>query len=221
MQQQDGSEVPDAMLLLAPSCPHCPLVLESLAQMVKLGQIGSLEVVNIVAHPERAQQLGVRSVPWFRIGPLQFEGVHSKQELQQWAAKAMAPSGQQDYIEQLLATGALPRALEFIGQEPLRDQLLIGLLEKPDTNINVRVGIGAIMEHLAENGGLTLLLSELGRLTQSSDARLRSDACYYLSLSASKSALPFIEVLIKDKDKEVQEIAIEARETLLQALQHS
>ncbi|MFZ0257771.1 MAG: HEAT repeat domain-containing protein, partial [Gammaproteobacteria bacterium] len=55
---------PDALLLIAPGCAHCPVVLQSLAEMLKAGSLGRLEVVNIVAHPEVAKAVGTRSVPW-------------------------------------------------------------------------------------------------------------------------------------------------------------
>ena len=128
MSQQENTSPADAMLLLSSTCPHCPKVLEALAQMVKQGQIGALEVINIAAHPERAQQLGVRSVPWFRIGPLQFEGLHSPEELQRWAQKANTRGGQGDYIEQLLSSGALARAIDFVGQDKSHWRVLIYLL---------------------------------------------------------------------------------------------
>ena len=59
-------ESPDALLFLTRQCPHCPLVLASLCELVKRGAIGRLQVVNIEAHPEEAQAIGVRSVPWLR-----------------------------------------------------------------------------------------------------------------------------------------------------------
>ena len=66
--------IPDALLLLAPGCPHCPAVLEGLSGLLKEGVIGRLEAVNAAIHPERAAELGVRTVPWARIGPFELEG---------------------------------------------------------------------------------------------------------------------------------------------------
>ena len=39
--------VADAELLIAPGCPHCPAVLSALADMVKQGLIGRLQVIEI------------------------------------------------------------------------------------------------------------------------------------------------------------------------------
>ena len=56
--------IPDALLLIASGCPHCPTVLTGLTELVKHGLIGRLEVVNVGIHPERASALKARTVPW-------------------------------------------------------------------------------------------------------------------------------------------------------------
>ena len=48
------NNVPDAELLIAPGCVHCPVVLSGLAELVKKGVIGHLEVFNIAARPDAA-----------------------------------------------------------------------------------------------------------------------------------------------------------------------
>ena len=65
----------DALLLIATGCNHCPAVLEGLSRLLKQGRIGRLDVVNLAVHPETGQALGVRSVPWTRIGPFELEGL--------------------------------------------------------------------------------------------------------------------------------------------------
>ena len=68
-------------------------MLASLADLVKQGAIGRLEAVNLEQHPEVGQALGVRSVPWLRLGRIELAGVHSKAELAEWAAKADSEAG--------------------------------------------------------------------------------------------------------------------------------
>ena len=65
-------------MLLGTHCPYCPTVLKELGELVKSGVIGKLVVVNIEQHPEVARELGVRSVPWVRIGPFELEGLRSE-----------------------------------------------------------------------------------------------------------------------------------------------
>src|SRR5512139_1782756 len=87
---------PDALLLISTHCPHCPAVLAALADLVKQGAIGRLETVNLEQHPEVGSSLGVRSVPWLRIGRIELSGVHGKAELAEWAAKGDSEGGLAD-----------------------------------------------------------------------------------------------------------------------------
>jgi thioredoxin-like negative regulator of GroEL len=108
---------PDALLLLGTRCPHCPTVLNALAAMVKAGVIGTLRAVNIEQRPDIAQELGVRSVPWVRIGPFELEGLRSEKELRDWAAKAGTTAGLGAWLDELLATGEIKRALALVQSE--------------------------------------------------------------------------------------------------------
>ena len=42
---------PDALLLISTHCPHCPAMLTALADLVKQGTVGRLEVVNLEQRP--------------------------------------------------------------------------------------------------------------------------------------------------------------------------
>ena len=76
---------PDALLLKTSSCPHCPIVLKALQALEAEGSIGELTVINIEDQPELADELGVRSVPWTRIGPFELAGLRTEQELRDWS----------------------------------------------------------------------------------------------------------------------------------------
>ena len=109
---------PDALLLISTHCPHCPAMLAALADLVKQGTIGRLEAVNLEQRPEVGQALGVRSVPWLRIGRIELAGVHGKAELAEWAAKADSEAGMADWFHALLKEGQLPRAQALIEADP-------------------------------------------------------------------------------------------------------
>ena len=66
---------PAALLLLGTHCPHCPQVLKALSELVKAGDIHKLEVVNVEQAPEIARELGVRGVPWIRVGEFTLTGM--------------------------------------------------------------------------------------------------------------------------------------------------
>lgn len=207
---------PDALLFIAPGCPHCPVVLQALSEMVKQGAIGRLEVINVAAHPEAAAQHGVRAAPWTRLGPFELEGVQTPQELHRWAALAGSPAGLTRYLEGLLHDGQLARAERQLARHPDWLAYLLPLLTQPDTPLQVRLGVGALLEGQAGGAALQDLVPALGELSRAAEHSVRADACHYLGLSGSAEAVPFLQARLEDESGEVREIAAEA----LAMLQH-
>jgi thiol-disulfide isomerase/thioredoxin len=200
----------DALLLIAPGCPHCPGVLEALGNLVKEGVVGTLEVVNVAIHPERAANLGTRTVPWVRIGRFELDGAFTPGELRLWAERASEDSGIGPYLSHLLENQRLPKAVALIRTIPSIVDDLLGLLEQSDTPLVVRIGIGAVMEELEGSDLLTGAFERLVQLTHSPEPNLRADACHYLALSANPEAAPVFRRLLQDEDPEVREIAGES-----------
>jgi hypothetical protein len=188
------------------------MVLHALANLVKSGVIGRLEVFNIEARPEVAQELGVRSIPWVRIGPFELEGMHSEKELGQWAAQAGSVDGLANYLDELLSSGRIHKALRLIPNLPQSLDALLQLFASPDTGLSTRIGISAIMEDLSGSELLTGIVDRLGKLTRHEDARVRGDACHYLQLTGSGRAVAYITPLLEDPDAGVRDIARESLE---------
>ena len=205
---------PDALLLISPHCPHCPAVLAALADLVKQGTIGRLEAVNLEQHPEIGQSLGVRSVPWVRIGRIELAGVHGKAELAEWAAKADSEEGIADWFHMLLKEGQLPRAQAAIEADPALLAAVLPIVGNVEASLNVRLGAGVLLENFAGSATLRALVPRLGDLSQHADARVRADACHYLGLSGDVAAKPWLEARIDDDDADVREIAAESLQTL-------
>jgi len=214
MDTSASNTPPDALLLLGTRCPHCPSVLNALAAMVKAGVIGTLRAVNIEQRPDIAQELGVRSVPWVRIGPFELEGLHSEKELRDWAAKAGTTAGLGAWLDELLATGKINRALALVESEAGALDALLQLFADPETQLNTRIGISAIMEDLAGTERLRELVDRLGELTRHDEARIRGDACHYLELTGDPAAAAYLMPCMKDPDAEVREVAQEALQKL-------
>ncbi len=204
-------------MLLGTHCPHCPSVLGSLSELVKQGVIARLEVVNLEQRPETGRELGVRSVPWVRIGLFEFSGLHSKAELQSWAEQAGTEQGMTKYFEQLLGDGEVMRVLGMISKDHGLLHALIGLVSDADAKINARIGAGVIMEDYEGKPELLALIPELGELTRHADARVRSDACHYLSLTHDDSVKRYIEPLLDDEHEDVREVAEESLAELNEA----
>lgn len=205
---------PDALLLLGTHCPYCPTVLTGLSELVKTGGIGKLEAVNIEQHPEVARALGVRSVPWVRIGPFELEGLLSERELRGWAEAAGTEAGYASYLDELLSTGKINRAIKLVQSNPDAISALLVMFSSPETQLNSRIGISAIIESLANSEPLRGIVDRLGELSQHDDPRIRGDVAHYLGLTGSEMAIPYIEHLVNDADADVRSVAKESLELL-------
>lgn len=201
---------PDALLLISMHCPHCPTVLAALTDMVKQGQLGKLEVVNLEAHPEVAQAFGVRSVPWVKLGVIELTGLRSAAELRDWAAKAHTDAGIANYFHQLLKDGQMARVLEILHAEPAHLSAVLPIVGNVDASLNVRLGAGVLIEAFAHSAALQPLVPRLGELSTHPDARVRADASHYLGLAGSAAARAWLEARLADEDPDVREIAAES-----------
>lgn len=210
-------ESPDAELLLATHCAHCNIVLEGLTQLLKEGLIGHLAITNIVPRPQRAQELNVRSVPWTRLGPFILEGQHSPGELRKWAQRANSVEGMSEYIAEELKLGNLNKLIRILNNAPQQLRAVIPLLEDEDTEMQVRIGIDAILESIENKTSLALLIPEFDHLASHKNPRIRTDVGYYLALTDSPEAIPVLKKLLQDESEEIQEIAREGLERLAEA----
>lgn len=205
---------PDALLFIAPGCAHCPTVLQGLSELVKQTLIGQLTVVNVVAHPEEAAKYGVRAAPWLRLGPFTLTGAHSPAELRQWAQWASSPEHAVHYVEYQLKQGGFKEASRFVAEDTQRLKSLLDIVTNPAANIEVRLGVSAILESYANAPELQNLLPQLGELSRHSDHRIRADACHLLGLTGSAAARHYVAACLDDTEEEVREIAQEAMEEL-------
>ncbi|MCW8964027.1 MAG: thioredoxin family protein [Gammaproteobacteria bacterium] len=209
-----NNKAPDALMFLGSRCPYCPAVLEGLTHLLKSGEIGRLEVINIEASPEAASELGIRSVPWVRIGPFELEGQQTPGELKAWAERASGNEGVKEYIAELLNTGGIAKAETLIKANPDYFRHLLDIFTDEDTSLNIRVGVGALMEMLADDQVMHDHIEDLGQLTQHENPLVRTDACHYLSLTELESTRKYIEPLLEDADEDVREVAKESLQAL-------
>ena len=201
-------------MLLGTHCPYCPTVLKGLSELVKSGAVGKLEAVNIELHPDIARALGVRSVPWVRIGPFELEGLRSEKELRTWAEAAGTETGYASYLDELLATGKIDRAIKLVQRNPDAIKALLVLFSDSETKLNTRIGISAIIENLAGSELLQGIVDRLGKLSLHDDPRIRGDAAHYLGLTGSTKAMVYLERLEDDADADVRTVARESLELL-------
>ena len=209
-----SASTPDALLFITIGCPHCPVVLQGLSDLLKQATIGKLTVVNVAAHPELAAEYGVRAAPWLRLGPFTLTGAQSPAELRQWVEWSSGEEGIARYVEHLLKEGGFKQAGIFIAEDTQRLKSLLSIVADPAKSIEVRVGVDALLEAYSNAPELQRLLPQLAELTRHSDHRVRADACHLLGLSGSAAARPHLEVCVNDSSDEVREIAVESLQLL-------
>lgn len=209
-----SASTPDALLFITPGCPHCPVVLQGLSDLVKQAAIGKLTVVNVAAHPELAAEYGVRTAPWLRLGPFTLTGAHSPAELRQWVEWSSGAEGVAHYVEHLLKEGGFKQAGVFIAEDTQRLKPLLAIVADPEKSIEVRVGVDALLEFYSNTPALQNLLPQLAELTRHADHRVRADACHLLGLSGSETARPDLKICANDSNEEVREIAAESLDLL-------
>ena len=195
-------------------CTYCGPMMLMLIDLMKTGSISELRLVNIEKDPELARELGVRSVPWLQVGPFELLGSQSKQELVMWLERASSLTGINEYLAQVLSEGNIAYATRLIERYPQALQNVLQLMADPEAKINVRLGVGVIIEDMAESRSFEMVIPQLIEYLSSDDARIRGDACHYLSLTKNSAYIPLIEKLLTDESEEVREIAQDSLDEL-------
>lgn len=207
---------PTVLMLMATRCTYCGPMMQILTELMKAGQIAELRIVNIENAPELAAELGVRSVPWLQVGPFELAGSRTKQELALWLQRASSFDGVTDYLEEVLAEGNIAYAKKLIERHPQALENVIDLMTDPEAKINVRLGIGVIIEEMAESEPFKAVIPRLIDYLSNDDARIRGDACHYLSLTRDRAYILYIEKLLADESEEVREIAQDSLDELVE-----
>lgn len=200
----------EAKLLISPNCPHCATMMSLLGDLLKDGRIGRLLMVNIAEQPDEAAIHNVRSVPWLKIGEIEFTGAHTRAELEHAIEMAVSNNGQQRFLFEQLRNGMLDEVSERVEHDKGMLADLIALLKGKDVPMTVRIGVSAILEGLQGNPAeLQAILPDLLELSESSDATLRADACHFLSLAGGDEARKRLLQCVDDESAMVREVATE------------
>ena len=180
----------------------------ALAQIQSEGLLSSLEIVDATKEPERAQALNIKTVPWLRLGALEFEGQMGQGDVRAWARTAETPEGLRHYFFTMLKSGKRGHVESVLRQHPHYAQALGELLTDADASMAVRIGIGAVLEELGASADA--MVPALVKLLGDAEARNRADAAHFLSLIATPAALTALRSALNDNNADVREIAAEA-----------
>ncbi len=203
-----------ALLLLSTHCPHCTSVLKAITALLKEGKLGGVQIYNLDQHPELAEEHGVRSVPWVRIGSFELTGKQSKSELEGWIDRVSDPLGMAAYFAELIADRQVQSVVSLLQKSPSLFSAVLMLLGDPDTELGVKVGLGVVMEEFAGSDVLKMQIPALLLLMGHDDARIRADACYYLGLTQEAAVIADLRVSLKDENADVRESAEDALDML-------
>ncbi|NOR41732.1 MAG: HEAT repeat domain-containing protein [Gammaproteobacteria bacterium] len=210
----DRDAPPKVLMLIGVQCTFCGPMMQALTELMKSGHMAELKIVNIEDNMELAERLGVRSVPWLQIGPFELQGSRTKQELLLWLKRAASSAGLTEYLEEVLSEGDIQLANKLIRHHPHAMENVLGLMADPEAKINVRLGVGVIIEEMVESDMFKKVIPQLIEYLSNHDARIRGDACHYLSLTKDQAYVPAIEKLLSDESEEVREIAQDSLEDL-------
>ena len=207
-----------AELLIATGCRHCPVILKELTEQLKKGELASLKITNIAVKNKRAEELNVRSVPWFSLSNknsfMIFSGEHSPKEVQQWLASSQAKNGMQEYIESFLGDGQLMTIVQAIQIKPEIFSHVLSMIKDEETSMDVRIGLDVLIENFSASEILQKYTAELKSIASSDNLRLKIDALHYIALTGDIKNKDFLQEKTKDSDVQVKDAAIEALETL-------
>ena len=206
---------PEVLLLISSHCAHCAAVLKVVTAMVKQGDMTALKIMNLEKVPELAQQLGVRSVPWLKIGEFVFEGELTAAEIQHWMNEVSSEQGEKVYLYEMLIDGNVDKVIDYIKQTPHALQTVAKFMLDADAKINLKLGVGVIFEEFASDALVDTVIPQLLAYIDSDDARVRGDACHYLSLIGRDEFVPVFEECLLDDNVDVREIAQESLDELL------
>ncbi|MBT9613928.1 MAG: HEAT repeat domain-containing protein, partial [Burkholderiales bacterium] len=152
----------------------------------------------------------VKSVPWFRIGELQFEGAMSLGELRTWAVRAASDSALKDYFYDLLKSGRRGKVEDMIRTDPQRSVALVDLMRDPEASMAIRLGIGAVLEEFQGSASAAPMAPKLADMLHNPEPRNRADAAHFLSLIGDAEAQKLLRGCLDHPDPEVREIAYDA-----------
>jgi len=221
-QKNTPTKAPEAAMLLSSSCAFCPSVLDSLAKMIKSGELSSLQVINLEQNPDAMQEYNVRSVPWVRIGTHELTGSQTLEALQQRAQWAMDEANSEEEnasnpvadFDFLLSDGQVDKVIQALQKDESGFSAIMKLLGDTGTVLSTRIGIGVVFEEFAGSDVVKSLIPKLGEFGKHEDRRIRADAFHYLGMTADKSAIAILEAGKGDKDEEVREIIADSLEEL-------
>lgn len=213
MNKSHSSSV-EVLLFTTAQCPHCPSIKQIFQELAIARPELDLRIYDLGKHTELANQYQVRSVPWFRIGDFEFQGLHSKSDITYWLEHAHDDNTVRRYIVDNLNEGQLTQIDRLIRQHPDWLGIAIHLLADMDAPMQARIGLGALLEGMQNDPLLIPILPVLIEFSRHKDHNIRGDACHYLGLINSEESRQALQACLDDENPDVREIAQDSLQEL-------
>lgn len=195
-------------LFIMQGCAVCPQMERIFHEMHQKGAISGLQVIDVDKQPELATQHNIRSVPYYLINGVAFNGLKSRQEI----TRLLRQNTTQNWLELIreeLTGGNLDAAQQIITQNVSAREAMIQLLQDQQTELVVRIGLTAIIETLSSGHFLDPYEEQFIKMTQHKDERIAVDALYYLSLLSTPECLLTLSNIAKSGPKNLRDHACE------------
>lgn len=201
-------------LFVMPGCNMCPHMEKIFHELHQQGAVNDLQVLDVSQHPELAEQHNIRSVPFYLINGVAFNGLKSRQEIDQ-LLQLDTTQKWVSLIREELAAGQLDTVENNMQQDADARKAMLQLLADSDTELVVRIGLTAIIESLASGPLLKPYEQQFINMSQHEDERIAVDALYYLSLLSTTSSLQALTDIANNGKHSLQE---DARELLAETV---
>ncbi len=197
-------------VFIASGCPNCPTAVRAALTLAATSPGLSVAVIDVAEFPERAGDVGVRSVPMIvASGGLTVVGAISAAELAARLRESRGPGGDTVVLESHLEAGRFAAAGGLLaagrGHEAFLERWRAGGLER-------RIGLALAADEALEqrSGALDALVPGLLPLLGPGDAARRGDTADLLGRIGHPAARDALEALRADPDEDVAEAAAEA-----------
>jgi hypothetical protein len=212
--QQPDLDPAQVDVLMAPTCPNCPLVVGACAQLAAGRPQLQLSVIDVQYFTDLAGS--VKSVPTVIVdGTYTVVGGLQTEELLQILVGRGEPDHTQRALASMLETGRFVEAVPLLADERALAALPVLLREG---TIKARMGVMLLAEEALESDPHCLdgALPHLLPLLEQSDATLRGDTADLLGTIGAPGAREALTRLLEDDNPDVREVAAEALESLRQ-----
>jgi len=215
---QDLSKPVDILVLIAPTCPHCPQVVRAALSMAIIQPLITVWVADAVQYPDLAERYKVKSTPTTIINDgMTIVGQIGVEQLADRLIRAMEDSSLTTILDSMIKSGRAEDAAELICKENQPKAIVPIYLSKEFT---VRMGALVAMEEALQINPRILddLVDDLAPLLFQEEVGLRGDTADLLGKIGNPAALPALRRAAEDPDPDVREAVLEALEILESSL---